>query len=693
MNGRENAALAALMRVAGAVRDFHPIGAPPGWDESVDAAGTRIAAGDPIAATVAALLDTLGDPACGVRDEVDVPPDRTAAPAEGALIEGSVRRFVAGVTVFDGPAAATNDSTHDLDPLLERSFAGLDPQRPLIVDLRGCSGPWLLDGLTRRLAAAFAGDLAVPGVRAVSYPELSGERGWLTTADSRQAGRGSVRPRCAVIVDADSGALRLALALRAAYGAVLVQAGRLAPSPAPPTRVTLGGGAVACVRTTEAILAGQPVDCAPDVVVDAGDPVAAALAALADLSAGPVSTGQARVRPNTRASRAGGDGRWAALGRLDAAIRSRFAYHHLLDVPWGQVIEDAAAELRGAAAGAEVELALARAVVRMSDGHAMLDARALTHVVGRHRPDVRLIDLDGEFVVSHVGVGVPAIRPGDVVATVDGVAAAERAARIAALLSGSTTSGHRLRVGGSLLSGPPGGCAVGVVSPDGSEHTHTLPRTVAAPVQPTSSLPVCTVLPAGVGYLDLGRLVPREVAPAFDVIAATPATVFDLRRYPRSTGLLVAGRLTTTIVVGALLRRPVPTAHYEASTPWWQPAQQASHMRQLVRPLGRCYAGRVVVLIDAGTISQGEHCALLLEAAANATFVGSATNGTNGNIAVAELGSGRSVVYTGVDVTHADGRQLQRVGVQPQVAAAPTREGLAAGLDEVLDAGVAVAAG
>jgi hypothetical protein len=387
------------------------------------------------------------------------------------------------------------------------------------------------------------------------------------------------------------------------------------------------------------------------------------------------------------------DGRWAALARLDATIRARFAYHHLLDEPWDQVVEDAAGELRAAAPGGDVELALTRAVARMTDGHALLDAPVLTRIVGRHRPDVRLIDLGGEVVVSHVGPGVTGVRPGDAVVTVDGVAVTERVARIAPLLPASTPQGGRLRICASLLSGEPGSdCRVGLVSPDGRDREMRLARTVDAPVHPTSALPTYTVLPSGIGYVDLGRLVPREVAAAFDAVDAAPATVFDLRRYPRSTGLLVAGRLTEHTVVGALLRRPVPTGHHEPTTPWWQPAPVDQHMRQLIHPLGRYYRGRVVVIIDEGTISQGEHSALALEAAAHAIFVGGPTNGTNGNVAVGVLGGGLSVLYTGVDVTHADGRQLQRVGVQPDVAVAPTRAALAAGVDEVLEAAVRTAA-
>jgi hypothetical protein len=41
--------------------------------------------------------------------------------------------------------------------------------------------------------------------------------------------------------------------------------------------------------------------------------------------------------------------------------------------------------------------------------------------------------------------------------------------------------------------------------------------------------------------------------------------------------------------------------------------------------------------------------------------------------------------FSGHSVRHADGRQLQRVGLQPHLPARPTIAGLRAGRDEVLE--------
>ena len=102
-------------------------------------------------------------------------------------------------------------------------------------------------------------------------------------------------------------------------------------------------------------------------------------------------------------------------------------------------------------------------------------------------------------------------------------------------------------------------------------------------------------------------------------------------------------------------------------------------------PGGPAFQGKVVVLIDERAISQAEHTGLFLEATCGPTFVGSPTAGANGDVTLCALPGGVSVLFSGHDVRHADGRQLQRVGLVPTIEVRPTIQGLRAGKDEVLE--------
>ena len=72
-----------------------------------------------------------------------------------------------------------------------------------------------------------------------------------------------------------------------------------------------------------------------------------------------------------------------------------------------------------------------------------------------------------------------------------------------------------------------------------------------------------------------------------------------------------------------------------------------------------------MVLIDAWAISQAGHTCLLFAAATDVTFIGSPTNGANGDMTNMVLPGNLVVSFTGQEVRFAGGHQLQRVGVQP----------------------------
>ena len=73
---------------------------------------------------------------------------------------------------------------------------------------------------------------------------------------------------------------------------------------------------------------------------------------------------------------------------------------------------------------------------------------------------------------------------------------------------------------------------------------------------------------------------------------------------------------------------------------------------------------------------------------AEVTFIGTPTAGANGDVTNMVLPGNLTVSFSGHDVRHADGRQLQRLGIQPTIRVERTIRGLIEGRDELLDAAV-----
>ena len=97
------------------------------------------------------------------------------------------------------------------------------------------------------------------------------------------------------------------------------------------------------------------------------------------------------------------------------------------------------------------------------------------------------------------------------------------------------------------------------------------------------------------------------------------------------------------------------------------------------------YRGRVAALIDERTQSQAEHTALFLRAC-GAYLIGSPSAGAVGDVTNIALTDGILVRFSGQEVRFPDGTPVAGVGIQPQWRVRPTRKGIQAGRDEVLEA-------
>jgi C-terminal processing protease CtpA/Prc len=168
----------------------------------------------------------------------------------------------------------------------------------------------------------------------------------------------------------------------------------------------------------------------------------------------------------------------------------------------------------------------------------------------------------------------------------------------------------------------------------------------------------------------------------------TPALIFDMRGYPKGTAWKIAPRLTTKKnVIGAQFRRPILEAINLGSSDY--SVRTSFFFEQPLPPsAGEVYRGKVVMLINEEAISQAEHTCLFFEAATDATFIGTPTNGANGDVTTMVLPGDIRVNFSGHDVRHADGRQLQRLGIQPHIKVKPTLRGLRENRDEILEAAI-----
>jgi len=200
---------------------------------------------------------------------------------------------------------------------------------------------------------------------------------------------------------------------------------------------------------------------------------------------------------------------------------------------------------------------------------------------------------------------------------------------------------------------------------------------------------ILRVLPGNIGYADLDRLPASQIDEMFKKFKDCPAIIFDDRGYPQGTAWQIAPRLIDkTDVVAAMFKRRDPMSPDLPNGEISSSQDVGTFLQRLPHTNKSRYHGKTVMLVDERTISQAEHTGLFLEAANGTKFIGSPTQGANGDVTNLSVPGGIYVRFSGQGVWHADGRQLQRLGLQPTVEVRPTLLGIRAGKDEVLEVAI-----
>ena len=187
-------------------------------------------------------------------------------------------------------------------------------------------------------------------------------------------------------------------------------------------------------------------------------------------------------------------------------------------------------------------------------------------------------------------------------------------------------------------------------------------------------------LPGRIGYLNMGRLKPRQVAGAMRTFQGGQGTGAGFAQPPRFWGVPAPARY--------LVSQPAPYVKF-ALADLSYPGRFTFIPIESVKPgPGPTYLGKVMVLVNEGSRSLTEYFAMTVRATPHATVVGSTTAGADGDVSSIALPGGLSTRISGVGVYYPDGRETQRIGIVPDVVVTPTIAGVQAQRDEVLEKAV-----
>ncbi|HUP97729.1 MAG TPA: S41 family peptidase [Usitatibacter sp.] len=346
------------------------------------------------------------------------------------------------------------------------------------------------------------------------------------------------------------------------------------------------------------------------------------------------------------------------------AIDERYAYFGQRRGAWKQARDAWRPRAERASSRAELVAAIEGALDQLRDDHVWLSE----HTARSPRRIPAEIDIwpvwkgttaTVESVRTFADADVAGVRPGDVIARIDGLPVERLVRDLAAVAGVAPPSVERDWALRRALSGPRSGTLQLEVRAPAGTRAVTIEHREATP----ANGPLLIARRMGEGR-DLGYIrikaslsdprIPGQFEGALDYLKDTRALIVDLRE---------AGGAQASAQVEAVLSRFAP-----ATLPWRQREPRGGERTlDTVDPRSPRYAAPVVVLVDRWTSGDGEALAAGLQAVAKARLVGTAMAGLRGEIGTVRLAHSQLVVHFPVErAFHADG--TPRELVMPAVA-------------------------
>jgi len=191
------------------------------------------------------------------------------------------------------------------------------------------------------------------------------------------------------------------------------------------------------------------------------------------------------------------------------------------------------------------------------------------------------------------------------------------------------------------------------------------------------------VIREGIVYLNAGQFRRKNIPELKRLLVSARGLIIDNRQYPVDVyvdelcGLLFPSRM-------AVARFVMSDIDFPGSFKWVDSTVSSFGMQHN----NNYFKGRVVILVNSSTISQGEYYTMAFRKSPGAIVVGSPTAGALGLNNTFNLPGGINTSFTGDGIYYPNGQTPHGTGIIPDVVIYPTVVGVKAKKDEVLLKGI-----
>ena len=716
--------LYSLTKLWGPITYFHPYLAykPINFDSAFAAAVIKIDTAQNRETYVNAIKDMLSCLDDPITDIVSDTPTATVGECEGAALE--TRWADDSVLVVTVNEACLSDymavlgKAGDVTTLIDEASA-------VIFDLRfkaaDYGSMWVVPELiTTWVPSLLSTSVYEPGLRSrmySGYPDETGQYSKFYTSsfsvtDGREikpAEEGSGCPAVFVVNELTPLPPDV-YALQQTGTAAVLAVGEVSPAGFDAYHVSLADDLVVSIRTSEILHQNGSVGLQPTKAVPASTTTQEIFEVATELLTSGKEANLSKEKPVAVGRRFDTRQRFSepaypnlgyrilAAAKMHYIIDNFFAYRDLMNEDWDSVLKTFIPRFAAARDSLEYALTVAEMYTYTNDGHSSVSGDVLSSFYGSAAPPILVRTIEGKPVITALFddslCHAAGIQVGDVITEIDGVSAAILIDSLKRYTAASNRGALDWYLSRKITFGPDSSTmTLTVKGKDNKAHAVQLPRLKGFRAYPylTERFKSDTIriLDGNIGYVDLDRLAMDQVDLMFDTLKDTRAIIFDMRGYPWTYSAFGIPQYLTREPKVAVAHIETPLVFPPTAQEWSLPQGSRTLEKQLSISAGNCrYEGMTVMLIDSRSQSSSEHVGLYFESVNGTKFIGTPSAGANGDVTGYYLPGGLKLRFTGVVIRHADGRQLQQIGLVPDVEVKPTIDGIRAGKDEILQAAI-----
>ncbi|MRX66430.1 C-terminal processing protease CtpA/Prc, contains a PDZ domain [Flavobacterium resistens] len=373
--------------------------------------------------------------------------------------------------------------------------------------------------------------------------------------------------------------------------------------------------------------------------------------------------------------------RLLALFRYWNYIEYFFPYKYQMDQNWDKVLNEMLPRYYTPESEKDFNLAMREISVKLNDTHAATSMAQLFEYFGdKFIPvDVKIIDQKAVVIglKNDSLAKINDLKIGDVITKVEGKTIAQLLKENSKYVEGSNEPSVLKNAYWTIFNGKTPTFEIEFIR-DGKTTVKTINRykyqdlKIQFPEQEKWK-----ILEGNIGYVNFGGVNEEDLPNLIAALKNTNAIIFDDRKRPHDIIYSLADWLNTEPV--EYVKYVDPDVNYPGRYIWRKEEEKIGK----VSPDN--YKGKVIVLIDENAVSHAEHTAMALQTVPKSTVIGSQTGGADGANAKFLIIKGFSSSFTCYGVFYPNKKEVQRIGIVPDIEVKPTILGIQRGKDEILD--------